>query len=98
MGRGVPDQGLEWINAIALGHSPSTGAGGEQQAARLAALRERRDSERVSTLLARLEEAARGSDNLMPVILECVEAYGTLGEICGVLREVFGEYRPTMAI
>ncbi len=70
----------------------------ERQMARLAGLRERRDNKQVGALLACLQEAARGSDNLMPIILECVEAYGTLGEICGALREVFGEYRPTMAM
>ncbi|MBC7225460.1 MAG: methylmalonyl-CoA mutase, partial [Anaerolineae bacterium] len=67
---------------------------GERQRARLAALRARRDSEAVSRCLAALEEAARGTENLMPHFLRCVEAYATLGEICGVLRKVFGEYRP----
>jgi methylmalonyl-CoA mutase N-terminal domain/subunit len=69
----------------------------EQQIARLAALRERRDNEQVGVLLTRLEETAQSSDNLLPIILECVEAYATLGEICGVLRSVFGEYRATVA-
>jgi methylmalonyl-CoA mutase N-terminal domain/subunit len=40
---------------------------------------------------------AQGDENLLPIILECVEAYATLGEICGVLREVFGEYKPSLA-
>lgn len=71
---------------------------GEQQAGRLAALRERRDGERAAALLARLQETAEGDENLMPIILECVEAYVTLGEICGALREVFGEYRPSAVI
>ncbi|MFQ6101552.1 MAG: methylmalonyl-CoA mutase [Anaerolineae bacterium] len=70
----------------------------ERQMARLAALRARRDSERVGSLLARLKEAAQGDDNLMPVILKCVEAYATLGEICDVLRGVFGEYKPMVTI
>jgi len=70
----------------------------EQQIERLQALRERRDSEKVQTLLTRLRETAQGEANLLPIILECVEAYATLGEICGVLREVFGEYRPTLAL
>jgi methylmalonyl-CoA mutase N-terminal domain/subunit len=65
----------------------------DRQIARLQEVRRRRDNVRVGELLAKLEEAARGSDNLMPVILECVEAYVTLGEICDVLRKVFGEYR-----
>ena len=71
---------------------------GEQQAARLSALRERRDNERVGALLACLKETAQSDDNLLPVILECVEAYATLGEICSALREVFGEYRPAVVI
>jgi methylmalonyl-CoA mutase N-terminal domain/subunit len=68
----------------------------ERQIARLKALKERRDGEKVHNLLIRLRETARGHENLLPIILECVEAYATLGEICGVLREVFGEYKPTV--
>ena len=71
---------------------------GKQQIEQLQVLRERRDSERVQNLLTRLKETAQGEANLLPIILECVEAYATLGEICGVLREVFGEHRPTMAL
>ncbi len=65
-----------------------------QQCARLADLRARRDGEKVSALLSQLEAAAKGTDNLMPLFVECVEHDVTLGEICGVLRGVFGEYRP----
>jgi len=65
----------------------------ERQMERLRALRERRDSERVSALLGRLEKAARSGENLMPLFIECVEAYATLGEICEVLRGVFGEHK-----
>jgi len=65
-----------------------------QQRDRLAKLRAGRDNERVSGLLSRLEVGARGTENLMPVFIECVEHDATLGEICGVLRKVFGEYRP----
>ena len=43
--------------------------------------------------LEALREAAQGTENLMPYILDAVRAYATLGEICGVFREVFGEYR-----
>ncbi len=68
---------------------------GEQQAARLKALRERRDTEAVSAALDRLKAGAKGRDNLMPLILDAVEKYATLGEICNVLRSVFGEYQPT---
>jgi len=63
------------------------------QRARLVALRARRDGERTSQLLGRLKTAASGSENLMPLLVECVESNITLGEICGVLREVWGEYQ-----
>jgi len=66
-----------------------------RQRARLAALRARRDAERVSAMLARVEAAARAPDQmLMPLFIAAVEAECTLGEICGVLRRVWGEYRP----
>lgn len=63
-----------------------------RQIDRLKALRKRRDQARVQRTLQTLEQAARGQDNLMPRILDCVEAYATIGEICRVLRQVFGEY------
>jgi methylmalonyl-CoA mutase N-terminal domain/subunit len=66
---------------------------GVRQAARLRALREQRDNARVSNTLSRLSTGAHGDENLVPLILEAVEAYATLGEICAVLREVFGEYQ-----
>jgi len=66
-----------------------------RQRERLAALRARRDAERVSAMLARVEAAARAPDQmLMPLFIAAVEAECTLGEICGVLRRVWGEYRP----
>ncbi|MBI3914324.1 MAG: methylmalonyl-CoA mutase [Chloroflexi bacterium] len=64
-----------------------------EQAARLATLRARRDPARVENVLRALRDAARGSANLLPVILDCVENDATLGEICNVLRGEFGEYR-----
>jgi methylmalonyl-CoA mutase N-terminal domain/subunit len=67
---------------------------GRRRSAELQALRARRDSDAVSGALARLEASARSGDNLMPAILTAVEAYATLGEICNVLRGVFGEYQP----
>ncbi len=66
----------------------------EDQVARLAALRARRDGEKVSQLLGKLETAAKGDTPLMPIMVECAESDITLGEICGVLRDVWGEYRP----
>jgi methylmalonyl-CoA mutase N-terminal domain/subunit len=86
----------------------------KRQVARLSALKQQRDNGRVQNLLKELEQTAlrqagdtdtgarpepvRRDGNLLPVILECVEAYATLGEICEVLRRVFGEYRPTVAL
>jgi len=68
----------------------------EQQArARLAELRARRDSAKIAELRTQLEAAARGSENLMPLFITCVESSMTIGEICRALREVWGEYRPT---
>ena len=64
------------------------------QRARLQTLRGERDGERVNALLSQLESAARGSDNLMPLLIEAVENEITLGEICAVLRDAWGEYDP----
>ncbi len=66
----------------------------EDQKARLAVLRERRDNEKVTELLGKLETAAKGDASLMPLFIECAENDITLGEICGVLRQVWGQYRP----
>jgi methylmalonyl-CoA mutase N-terminal domain/subunit len=68
------------------------------QRERLARLRAERDNARVRELLAHLETAARGTDNLMPLFITCVENDVTLGEICGVLRGIFGEYRPSITL
>jgi len=65
------------------------------QMAALAELRATRDGSRVAALLQQLETAARDPRApLMPLIIEAVEAYATLGEICDALRRVFGEYTP----
>ena len=65
------------------------------QAARLKQLRERRDNTSVATRLDALQEVARGTDNLMPAIIDCVRARATEGEIVEALRTVFGTYRET---
>jgi methylmalonyl-CoA mutase N-terminal domain/subunit len=71
----------------------------EKQRAQLAALRAQRDEGQTSTLLSRIEAAARTKDEpLMPLFIDAVEADCTLGEICGVLRQVWGEHRPQMTI
>ena len=68
------------------------------QRARLVALRESRDGAAADAALKRLESAARGRDNLMPRILDAVEARATLGEISERLREVFGAHTPSATI
>jgi len=60
---------------------------------RLKRVHRERDNVRVGETMAALERAARGSENLMPRILEAVRAYATLGEVCDVFRQVFGVYR-----
>jgi len=65
----------------------------DRQIARLQALKARRDGEKVANSLEALRQAARGSQNLMPLIITCVENYATLGEISDALRSVFGEHR-----
>ena len=64
-----------------------------KQKERLAKLKRERDNGKVKQTLKRLEEVAQGKENTMPPIIECVEAYATLGEICDVLRNVFGVQR-----
>ena len=64
----------------------------KRQREKLAQLKEQRDGVRVKTLLDALGGAAGTDRNLMPYILECVRAYATLGEMCDVLRKVFGTY------
>ena len=63
------------------------------QIERLKKLRSERDNNKVTNCLSILKQGAKGNDNLMPPILEAVNAYATLGEICNTLREVFGEYQ-----
>ena len=71
---------------------------GKAQIERLQRLRAERDGGAASAALERLSETAKGEENLMPAILDAVKAYATLGEICGELRQVFGEYRAPTAV
>ncbi len=64
----------------------------KQKKQELGELRSTRDNVRVEKALAALKQAAEGTDNLLPHILEAVRAYATLGEMCDTLRGVFGEY------
>lgn len=66
---------------------------GERQIARLEKMKAARDNEAVKAALEKLREAAKGKENLMPYLIDAVKTYATLGEICGVLREEFGEYK-----
>jgi methylmalonyl-CoA mutase N-terminal domain/subunit len=61
-----------------------------KQTARLAQMKKNRDSSKVNKVLKNLEEATRSSQNTMPLFIDCVEAYASIGEICDVLRKVFG--------
>ena len=68
---------------------------GEDQERRLREIKKKRDGKLVEKCLDELAKAAEDeSVNLIPFILEAVKAYASLGEICGVMRKVFGEYRP----
>ena len=72
--------------------------GYNRQVARLAELRRTRDNGRVGQTLDRLRIALQGTENTMPCILDCVQAYATLGEIVGVMKEVFGVYEESTVI
>ncbi len=72
--------------------------GYQRQVKRLAELRKSRDNGRVGQALDRLRVAAQGSENTMPYFLDAVRAYATLGEIVGVLKEVFGVYEESTVI
>jgi methylmalonyl-CoA mutase N-terminal domain/subunit len=67
--------------------------GEKRQINRLNTLRKTRNQSKVDKYLNELRKAAKGDKNLMPYILNCVHSYATLGETCGALREVFGEYK-----
>ena len=70
----------------------------DEQLGRLEHHRRERDPEAVASAIAGLKAACEGDDNLLPPLLDAVRAYATLGEICGAMREVFGEYHPPTVI
>jgi len=72
--------------------------GERRQIARLQELRRTRDNEKVNTTLAALRDAAKGTANMMPSILDAVRAYATLGEITDVFRGVFGVYQEPVIV
>ena len=65
---------------------------GDRQLARLDETRRRRDRSRVDAAIDRLQNGARGTSNLMPLLVDAVRAHATVGEMCDGLREVWGEY------
>ena len=69
-----------------------------EQAQRLATHRAQRDLAAVDTAIAAVKRAAASDESLMPRILDAVRVEATLGEICGALRAVFGEYQPPATI
>lgn len=69
-----------------------------KQVASLKAIRAERDQQNVDRLLRKLETAAAGSDNLVPIICEAVEAYASVGEITAALKKSFGKFRPLVTI
>lgn len=70
----------------------------QEQISRIRDLKEKRDGAAVRRALDRLKKTCEGSENVMPAILEAVRTYATLGEICNVMREVFGEYQENIVI
>ena len=71
---------------------------GRRQVEKLNKLKSERNNEKVKDNLEQLKKTAGTSKNLMPIILDCVRSYATLGEICDVLRNVFGEYRESVKL
>jgi len=79
----TPDSGIEGLIRVNLGEEA-------KQVAALGRVREERNTADVTASLENLREVARGNENTMPAFIRCVEANATVGEICDVLREVFG--------
>jgi methylmalonyl-CoA mutase, N-terminal domain len=65
---------------------------GEEQSGRLRRFKEARDPHRLKSVLQRVRMAASGDENLMPILLEAVKTHATVGEICDILREIYGTY------
>jgi len=70
----------------------------EEQVERLQKLRRERDKRKVNEMLEKLHYAAEKDENLMPIIIDAVKAYATIGEICDVLRKIYGEYKELIVI
>ena len=70
----------------------------DEQVKFLRQIRSKRNNSDVADKIQSLKTAAQGDGNLMPFILECVKSYASIGEICNVMREVFGEYKEHVVI
>ena len=92
------DRVIVGVNDFVADDEPRVGilyideSAGEKQLAKLETVRRQRDDARVRHALDALRRAAAGADNTMPVLLEAVRAYATVGEMCDALRDVWGEY------
>ena len=89
--------GNQEIPEVVPAEEPETDAE-ERQLARLERLRATRDHARVQACLDALKEGARTTANTMPLLIDAVRAYATVGEMCDALREVWGEYEETPII
>ncbi len=67
-----------------------------QQVARLEAFKENRDHELVERRLEEVRERARGSESMLPALRQALKDNCSLGEVCAAMRDVFGEYKPTI--
>ena len=67
--------------------------GEKRQLSRINQVKQERNNAEVQRTLSDLQKAASGTDNVMPFLLDAVREYATLGEICGVLRNVFGSHQ-----
>jgi methylmalonyl-CoA mutase N-terminal domain/subunit len=70
----------------------------QEQIERLRAVRNAREAAATESALVRLEEAAQGTENVLPRILDCVDSFATVGEISNRLRMVWGEYREAVTV
>jgi methylmalonyl-CoA mutase N-terminal domain/subunit len=70
----------------------------ERQVSKLRELRRSRDGDAVRRALEALKRGAEGTDNTMPLLIDCARAYATLGEMCDALRDVWGEWTETPVI
>ena len=70
----------------------------KNQVNRLKNIKQKRDYIAVNEALNNLRNAAKGSDNLMPFIIKAVKSYASIGEICNIMREIFGEYKENIIL